>query len=47
MNSATIVLKVPSTYTSEQITTLLTNTKSQLPEVSIVVVPSEVEISWL
>jgi hypothetical protein len=47
MNSTTLVLKVPSTYTIEQITTLLSNTKSQLPEVSIVVVPSEVEISWL
>ena len=47
MNSTTLVLKVPSTYTEEQIATLLTNTKTQLPEVTIVVVPSEVEISWL
>lgn len=47
MNSTTLVLKVPSTYTAEQIATLLSNTKSQLPEVSIVVIPSEVEISWL
>ena len=47
MNSSTLVLKVPSTYTAEQIETLLENTKSQLPEVSIVVVPCEVEISWL
>ena len=47
MNSTTLVLKVPDTYTTEQITTLLTNTKSQLPEVSIVVVPHDVEISWL
>ena len=47
MNSTTLVLKVPTTYTTEQIATLLANTKSQLPEVSIVVVPCEVEISWL
>jgi hypothetical protein len=47
MDSTTLVLKVPSTYTAEQISTLLANTKSQLPEVPIVVVPSEVEISWL
>jgi hypothetical protein len=47
MNSSTLVLKVPATYTTEQIATLLTNTKSQLPEVSIVVVPHDVEISWL
>ena len=47
MNSTTLVLKVPTAYTAEQISTLLANTKSQLPEVSIVVVPCEVEISWL
>jgi hypothetical protein len=47
MNSTTLVLKVPTTYTTEQIATLLANTKSQLPEVSIVVVPHDVEISWL
>ncbi len=47
MNSTTLVLKVPTTYTAEQIATLLSNTKSQLPDVSIVVVPCEVEISWL
>tara|TARA_R110000868_G_scaffold82483_1_gene232891 strand:+ start:375 stop:518 length:144 start_codon:yes stop_codon:yes gene_type:complete len=47
MNSTTLVLKVPSTYTTEQIATLVANTKSQLPEVSVLVVPCEVEISWL
>ena len=47
MNPSTLVLKVPTTYTAEQIATLIANAKSQLPEVSIVVVPCEVEISWL
>ena len=47
MDSSTLVLKVPSTYTAEQIATLLENTKSQLPEVSVLIIPSEVEISWL
>jgi hypothetical protein len=47
MNSTTLVLKVPTSYTAEQIATLLANTKSQLPEASIVVVPCEVEISLL
>jgi hypothetical protein len=47
MNSTTLVLKVPTTYTAEQIATLLANTKSQLPEISILVIPCEVETSWL
>jgi hypothetical protein len=47
MNSTTLVLKVPTTYTAEQIATLLTNTKTQLPDASILVIPCEVEISWM
>jgi hypothetical protein len=47
MDSNTLILKVPPSYTPEQISVLLSNTRSQLPNHQIIVIPSDVEISYL
>lgn len=47
MDTHTLVLKVPPSYTPEQISVLLSNTRSQLPNHQIIVIPSDIEISYL